>query len=77
MGKAMTVRLSEDEEKALKKMACKMNWSGVKSKALRFSVMFTLACMEQLPNLSKLSYYNVSAAMNAKFKTKIDDWRYR
>ena len=77
MTKAMTVRLSEEEEKMLQELANKINWSGVKSKAIRFAVVFTRQCLEQLSNIKSLDHYNAIDKMNVKFKTDVGTYQYR
>lgn len=77
MAKSMTLRLDEDEVKALEFVANKLTWSGVKSKGVRASIMFLFGCMKTIKNIDKISYGQMGEVLDNKYATNIDQWKYR
>lgn len=73
----MTVRLSDEEKKKLEELASAFTYNGVQSKSVRMSIAFTHECFKKLELKKNVSTWDMMELMNKKFKTKIDDWRYR
>lgn len=77
MGLKMTLRLEGKEEETLNILAKKLTYSEIKSKAVRYALEFTRQCLNNLKLGKDESYWRIQEKMNTKYKTSIDDWRYR
>lgn len=77
MENKMTVRLNDEEKKMLIDIADSFTYNGVHSKAIRMCIAFTHQCFKQLVLKNGDGCYNMMDNLNKKFKTNVDDWRYR
>lgn len=77
MGKAMTLRMSEDRMKELEVLCAAESWPWSKNKMLQACVAFTFQCHKKVKLDKDNNRRSLISALDIEFKTKINDLNIR